>query len=224
MWMCDGCEEINDDNAAVCSRCGKTHSGDVPPPSMAEIRSARESVVPTVLSAVQVGGLSAPNKVPLYFAWAAIVVTSVLPVILLGPTTDRSIFAVIGCACLLGSAYFLWRDVDLLTRGVRTKGTVVSIDAYQQRYTLTYYTNATYTADGVPYSVRSEYGTKFQYYKVGQPINVWYDRGSPGLAVLGGRVSYIPIVIFLVGIAICYSTYTSGIVDALLKQGLGGGS
>jgi hypothetical protein len=214
MWMCDACEEINDDNVTVCTRCRRPFRPDDLGVAARGIDEGEDLPAFEGERCVR----NQPSLVPVYVISALIFLVNVIPVLVHGVS-----FAVVGlgiasCACLWGATYYLWRDADLMLRGVRAEGTVLSIDYViggGRSQVGSYFTNAKFTVAGKSYFIRSEFGTTFQRYEVGGTATVWYDPGNPGLAVLGHRLAYQHIALLVAGAILCFLAYNMNLVYVL---------
>jgi hypothetical protein len=156
---------------------------------------------------------SRPGKLWLYIAWVVIAIIDGLPVLIFREQSMAIIVSLGAAAALCYSGYFVWRDIDLMKRGVQVMGTVTSVDfnPSYDRYGIqrggTYYTNVEYSVDGIPYSTRSEYGSSWQTYEAGQPIVVWYDSGAPDIAEIGARAHAQTYFILIAGLGATVYAY-----------------
>lgn len=214
MWICDACQEINDDSVIDCARCRRPfRSNDVNPVAMGQ---GEINDVPAFGRGHCVRNQTRP--VPVYLISALIFVLNFVPILVHGVT-----FAVVGlgissCACLLVATYYLWRDAEMMIHGVKTQGIVLSIDYVPEGGRVergVYFTNVNFMVDGKSYSVRSAYGTAFQRYEVGGTATVWYDPENPALAVLGPRLAYQHLVPLAAGAVLCFFAYNIDLAYAL---------
>jgi hypothetical protein len=220
VWMCDGCQEINDDNCKVCTRCGRP-LGALSTSSLPHQSSGCFVETPTALRP-----RSRPPVPGLYATYVAIVAVSLIPIFHDGFNRVPAVLAALSAAALCVAAYHLWKDIDLLVRGIRTTGTLSAIDFYS-RYDRfgnqrggKYFTNANFTVEGNCYQVRSEFGTMTQGYEVGQEVVVWYDSGDPGVAVLGQRANYQTFLLLAAGIALGYAACSPELVQHIVNAAL----
>jgi hypothetical protein len=213
MWMCDGCEEINDDNIGTCTRCGRPYE---PVPV---IPTPAAPLSPGIQQGYQSTIKPQPNYIALYAIIFVIILVNLLPLLLYGLSTITGLLGVASSVISGIAAYNLWKQADLFWRGVKVEGTVTFIDFvpdnnnrgfFYGSQTGRYYTHASYIVNSVPYEVQSEYSSYFQAYEVGMPVTVWYDPADPNLSVLGSPKNYQPVVALLLGIGMTILAYYAG--------------
>jgi hypothetical protein len=212
MWLCDGCQAINDDDSVtVCPKCG-TANEPVPLHPMHPTAPVAEVVDSTTAQPTIAATTASSRRLtlqPLYIGIGIIVFAELLPFFHFG--VDDLPYAVLSGLALGWAAYNIWKETDLFTQGVQIEGTVVLIDFVPDMYNQsnfdpfasprgTYHTIVEYVVDGCPWQVRSQSGTQSPYQQIGGIMPVWYDPTSPSIASIGSPIGLTPVLPILLGI------------------------
>jgi hypothetical protein len=222
MWMCDSCEEINDDSVGVCSRCGKAREANRSAPVL-DTNVGIDTVSQASGYGIP-GGTSGMPRVPSPSYWddarvliskqpacavclGIIFIGALIPALMYGlPSLFIGMFG----AILLGDFVLrIWKISYLGARGVPTFGTLIRRQVYYARNRLVRGT-VQYLVNGIGFQITDSNGRAARTYpQEGDPVPVKYDPSSPRfakldipLSVLADRLfSSCLLGIFLYGLA-----------------------
>lgn len=202
MWMCDRCQEINDDNVATCPKCGYANQPENPPAGFSS--GAREASVgfdyrqpanpAAIAQPIPAAGkapttwddirMSLTTRPVLAVCLGLLLAVEAAPAFINGPV---SLFGSIPSALLLGPMIVAtWKLAHLKSSGVRVTGTVIARRDTPGRYKTPPRAWATveYVVNGRTYLIKDTYGGHiYNYPQVGDRVPVLYDRALPSLAL-----------------------------------------
>src|SRR5579883_408300 len=199
MWMCDRCQEINDDNVTTCPKCGQSNQ---PGPSAAFSQGPGASTVGSFDDSQSARPIEAPiaatGTPPSMWYLMRIALSSspivwlVLAVILVAELIPGFLFGWFLFIVAIPSAILLarvvgraWMFVTLSARGARTVGVAVSRRIVTPHVQSFAYVTVQYTVNGRSLLVADNYGgPQNSYFQVGDQVPVVYDPRTPQLADL----------------------------------------
>ena len=219
MWMCEGCQEINDDSAGICPHCGRNRTADFAPAAAprTQLPTAVQELPSTVGEPLlsdqyenpdlQSSELSAElARSPALYAWfGGVILADVAALVGISTamhgTSEMFVIAtVMGGVLLCVGIAQIWKQIDLSSHSAQCQGKVVSVSMnddqydYNRRHDRYWRTVVGYAAGQreIQIVITSRWAFGPPHYD-GEIVTVWYDPDAPEIATIAGLALYPPL-------------------------------